>query len=133
LLPGDDPDAAAAEIERVAMQVDGMQDPVSHKPFRVTMTRGPMMHPSLIAIDSAVAVAVLRACRVMLGREPETVYRQSAFDQGYLNHVGIPAANFGPGEERFAHTNHDVASIERSVYAFLIAEHLATDEYKDRA
>jgi succinyl-diaminopimelate desuccinylase len=135
LLPGDDPDAAAAEIERVALQVDGMPDPVSHKPFRVTVARGPAMHPSLIAIDSPVAMALRRACRVMLGREPETVYGQSAFDQGYLNHVGIPTANFGPGEERFAHTDNDVASVERifdaaRVYAFLIADHLMPSEHE---
>ncbi len=129
LLPGDDPDAAAAEIERIAMQVDGMLDPVSGKPLRVEVTRGPAMHPSLITPQSAVAILLVRACRAMLGHEPETIYGKSAFDQGYLNHAGIPTANFGPGEQDFAHTDNDIASIERTfdaarVYAFLIADHL---------
>jgi len=66
----------------------------------------------------------------MLGYEPEAMYAQSAFDQGYLNHVGISTVNFGPGEQSFAHTDNDVASVERTfdtarVLAFLIAEKLS--------
>jgi acetylornithine deacetylase/succinyl-diaminopimelate desuccinylase-like protein len=129
LLPGDDADACAAEIERMAMQVDGMPDPVSGKPFRIEVTRGPVMHPSLIDIDSPVAQRLRRACVAMLGREPEPFYAQSAFDQGYLNHVGIPTANYGPGEQSLAHTANDVASVDRTfdaarVYAFLVADYL---------
>jgi acetylornithine deacetylase len=65
----------------------------------------------------------------MLGEEPEPYYAQSAFDQGYLNHVGIPTANYGPGEQSLAHTANDVASVHRTfeaarVYAFLVADYL---------
>jgi hypothetical protein len=65
----------------------------------------------------------------MLGRPAETAYAASAFDQGYLNHVGIPTANFGAGEDRFAHTDHDMASVERTadaarVYAFMMLDYL---------
>jgi acetylornithine deacetylase/succinyl-diaminopimelate desuccinylase-like protein len=106
-----------------------MLDPVSGRPLRVEVTRGAAMHPSLITLHSPVALVLARACRAMLGREPETMYGKSAFDQGYLNHVGIPTANFGPGEQEFAHTDNDIASVQRTfdaacVYAFLIADYL---------
>jgi acetylornithine deacetylase/succinyl-diaminopimelate desuccinylase-like protein len=130
LLPGEDPDDAAAEIENVAMLVDGMPDPVSGKPLRVVVTRGAFMHPSLVTSESPAVLQLLSACRAMLGYEPEAMYAQSAFDQGYLNHVGISTVNFGPGEQSFAHTDNDVASVERTfdtarVLAFLIAEKLS--------
>jgi succinyl-diaminopimelate desuccinylase len=132
LLPGDDPDVAAAEIERVAMSVDGMPDPVSGKPFGVTVTKGAYMHPSLVTRESPAARELAKACRAMLGYEPESFYAQSAFDQGYLNHVGISTVNFGPGEQLFAHTDNDIASASRvfdaaRVFAFLVADHLSGD------
>ena len=63
------------------------------------------------------------------GKAPETFYGQSAHDQGYLNAAGIPAANFGSGEQDFAHTDRDMASVDKTfaaakVYAWMIASHL---------
>ena len=129
LLPGDDPDAALAGIERVAMQVDGMADPVSGKPWRVEVTRGPFMYPSLVTAEAPIVGLVNRAAETMLGSAPETYFTSAAFDQGYLNHVGIPCANYGAGEDRFAHTDLDMASVARTadaarVYAFMIADYL---------
>jgi succinyl-diaminopimelate desuccinylase len=129
LLPGEDPDSAAAEIVRVAMQVDGMLDPASGKPMRVSVTRGAYMHPSLVTDESLCVQEIRKSCRVMLGYEPQATFGQSAFDQGYLNHVGISTINFGPGEQEFAHTDNDVASVQRTydaarVFAFLIADYL---------
>lgn len=130
LLPGDDPDAALAEIERVAMQVDGMADPASGETWRVEVAQGPFMYPSLVTADSPIVGLVNRAAETMLGAAPETTFASAAFDQGYLNHVGIPCANYGAGEDRFAHTDLDMASVARTadaarVYAFMIADYLA--------
>jgi acetylornithine deacetylase/succinyl-diaminopimelate desuccinylase-like protein len=129
LLPGEDPDEAFAEIERVAKQVEAFQDPVSRKGYGVEVRLGPFMYPSLVTEESPVVRALLRASEVMLGKAVETYYSPSAFDQGYLNHVGIPTANFGAGEHQYAHTDFDMASVERTtdaarVYAFMMLSHL---------
>ncbi len=94
LLPGEDPDEAFAEIERVAKEVEQFEDPVSGKRYGVEVRLGPFMYPSLVTTDSAVVRAILRASEVMLGKPVETYYSPSAFDQGYLNHVGIVDGEF---------------------------------------
>ena len=88
-LPGDDPNVAFAEIERVAKEVEQVKDPVSGKACSVDVRLGPFMYPSLVTTESPIVRAILRASEVMLGKPVETYYSPSAFDQGYLNHVGI--------------------------------------------
>jgi acetylornithine deacetylase/succinyl-diaminopimelate desuccinylase-like protein len=129
LLPGEDPNAAFAEIERIAKEIETFKDPVSGKGFSVDVRLGPFMYPSLVTPDSPVVRAILRASEVMLGAPSETYYSPSAFDQGYLNHVGIVTANYGAGEHQYAHTDNDMASVERTtdasrVYAFMILNYL---------
>ena len=129
LLPGEDPNEAFAELERIAKEVEQFKDPVSGKSFSVDMRLGPFMYPSLVTVDSPIVKALLRGSEVMLGKEVETYYSPSAFDQGYLNHVGIPTANFGAGEHQWAHTDYDMASVERTtdaarVYAFMMLDYL---------
>jgi acetylornithine deacetylase/succinyl-diaminopimelate desuccinylase-like protein len=124
LLPGEDPNEAFAEIERIAKEVEQLEDPVSGKAYGVDVRMGPFMYPSLVTTESTVVRALLRASEVMLGKAVETYYSPSAFDQGYLNHMGIPTANFGAGEHQYAHTDYDMASVERTtdsarIYAVL--------------
>ena len=129
LLPDEDPEAAAGEIARVALTLDGWPDPVSGKPFRVEVQIGPVMYASLVSETAPVVQLLKNGCEAMLGKAPETFYGQSAHDQGYLNAAGIPAANFGSGEQDFAHTDLDMASVDKTfaaakVYAWMIASHL---------
>jgi acetylornithine deacetylase/succinyl-diaminopimelate desuccinylase-like protein len=132
LLPGEDPDAVVEEIARVVRGVDGWADPVSGKPLRVEVEKGAVMYPSLVGEDSRVVRLVKAGCEAMLGAAPEAFYGQSAHDQGYLNFVGIETANFGSGEQAFAHTDLDMASVDRTfaaakVYAWMIAAYLGPD------
>jgi acetylornithine deacetylase/succinyl-diaminopimelate desuccinylase-like protein len=134
LLPGEDPDAAVAEISTIAMTVDGAKDPASGKashvkPWRVEVVKGPFMYPSLVSDSSEVVGALTRASQSALGVAPELFYQTNAFDQGYLNHIGIEACTYGPGEEKYAHTDLDMASVNRTrdaakVYAALILQRL---------
>ncbi|MGB0577960.1 MAG: M20 family metallopeptidase [Alphaproteobacteria bacterium] len=129
LLPGDDPHEKWEDIRKIVMQVDGMEDPASGQKWQVEMTEGPFMYPSLVEMDSPIVQAVCNAAEEMLGEAPETFYTTTAFDQGYLNHVGIPCANYGSGEDRFAHTDDDCSSVNRTrdtakVFAYMIADYL---------
>ena len=129
LLPGEDPEAAFPRIETVAKSVEDWPDPASGKPFRVEVKLGPFMYPSLVTTQSPVVQELFAASRAALGAEPETFYSPAAFDQGYLNHVGIPTVNWGPGEYKFAHTDFDLASVNRVrdaalVYATMILRRL---------
>jgi acetylornithine deacetylase/succinyl-diaminopimelate desuccinylase-like protein len=129
LLPGDDPDAAVAEVERVAASMNGWPDPISGKPLRVTVEKGPVMYASLVTEEAPVVRLLKAGCVAMLGEAPESFYGQSAHDQGYLNFVGISTANFGSGEQAFAHTDLDMASVDKTfdaakVYAWMIASYL---------
>jgi acetylornithine deacetylase/succinyl-diaminopimelate desuccinylase-like protein len=128
LLPGD-PNAAFAAIERVLKEVEQLKDPVSGKNFGIDVRMGPYMYPSLVTVESPIVKALLRGSEVMLGQPVETYFSPAAFDQGYLNHVGIPTANFGAGEHQWAHTDFDMASVERTtdsakVYAFMMLDYL---------
>ena len=130
LLPGEDPNEAFAEIEQAARRVEGFKDPVSGKAYGLDVRLGPFMYPSLVTEDSPVVQALLRASTIMLGEPAGTYYSPAAFDQGYLNHVGIPTANYGAGENQYAHTDFDMASVERTtdaarVLAFVMLDRLA--------
>jgi acetylornithine deacetylase len=129
LLPGESPDGAVAEIAATARSIDGAADPASGRPWRVEVQQGGMMYPSLVNADSDIVRALTRASEAALATTPETYYASNAFDQGYLNHIGIEACTYGPGEERFAHTDSDLASVDRTleaakVYAALIVQQL---------
>jgi acetylornithine deacetylase/succinyl-diaminopimelate desuccinylase-like protein len=130
LLPGETPEAAVAAIAAIGKTVDGAKDPASGNAWRVDVVQGPMMYPSLVTEDSAAARAVAQASQTALGAAPETYYATNAFDQGFLNHIGIEACTYGPGEAKYAHTDLDMASVDRTcdaakVYAALIMQRLA--------
>lgn len=130
LLPGEDPDAAVADIANCASAVALESDPASGKTCTIDVAKGAFMYPSLVEADDAVVGAVVAASLAMTGRTPPMYYAPSAFDQGYLNHIGIATCSYGPGEYQFAHTDLDMASIDRTfeaakVYSFLALRHLS--------
>lgn len=131
LLPGEDADLVVAEIAAVVNSMNGWLDPISGKPLNAEVQKGAVMHPSLVSEDSKVVRLIKSAGLAMLGYAPETFYGQSAHDQGYLNSVGIETANFGSGEQAFAHTDLDMASVDSTfdaakVYAWMIASYLGS-------
>jgi acetylornithine deacetylase len=129
LLPGEDPNDAWAQIDELVKKIDGMKDPESGQAWAVEFTRGPFMYPSLLNDEAPIVKLISSSAEKMLGEKPATFYSTAAFDQGYLNHMGIPCANYGCGEDPFAHTDSDCASVDRTrdaakVMACMIAGYL---------
>jgi acetylornithine deacetylase len=129
LLPGEDPNAAFEVIAKSAKRLEGMQDPASGLNWSVDTKLGPFMYPSLLPADGKAARLISDAMREIVGHEPETYFTTAAFDQGYLNHIGIECVNFGPGEYHYAHTDLDMASVTRTrqsavIYARAILSYL---------
>lgn len=100
LLPGDDPEEAAAEIRAVIGEFS---------PYRVTVQADVFMLPALVATDdpgvralqaahAAVRVGTPPSSGGELGGEPaQTVHLQGAFDAGWSCAVGIPTVMYGAG------------------------------------
>ena len=129
LLPSEDPNDAWAQIDELVKKIDGMKDPESGQAWAVEFTRGPFMYPSLLNDEAPIVKLISSSAEKMLGEKPATFYSTAAFDQGYLNHMGIPCANYGCGEDPFAHTDSDCASVDRTrdaakVMACMIADYL---------
>ena len=84
LLPGDDPDAAVAEV---AGALDGLDASVS---------RGATMLPALVDEDTTVVTALQGGAEQELGHRLETFYPRSTFDAGHACAIGVPAVMCGP-------------------------------------
>jgi acetylornithine deacetylase/succinyl-diaminopimelate desuccinylase-like protein len=94
LLPGEEPDAAVAEIEDVLVGLP------------VTVERAATMLPALVDPSATVVTALQAGAQATRGRPLETVYRRDTFDAGYACSLGVPAVMCGPSTSDFG--GHDV-------------------------
>ncbi len=86
LLPGDDPDAAVAEVRAVIGDL---------APYGVTVMRGVTMLPALVPPDDP-GVRMLQAANVAVrGHEAEVRYGQGTFDAGGPCALGVPTVMYG--------------------------------------
>lgn len=108
LRPGDSPEAALAELQ-------GFVGPVP--PFEITYETGPFMYPYELAPEDRLPRLLREAFVRELGREPEYSYSSGGLDAGYLQHRGIQALMFGPGDTTLAHTADDLVSVDACVEA----------------
>jgi acetylornithine deacetylase/succinyl-diaminopimelate desuccinylase-like protein len=84
LLPGDDPEAAVAEV---ASALEGLD---------VSVRRGAAMLPALVDESATVVIALQRGAKQTLGHELDTFYPRSTFDAGYACALGVPTVMCGP-------------------------------------
>jgi acetylornithine deacetylase/succinyl-diaminopimelate desuccinylase-like protein len=86
LLPGEDVDAAVAEVRAAVGDLS---------PWRVEVERDVSMLPALVDERAPVVHALQAAGARVLGRPVPVVYPRSCFDAGGLTAAGIPAVMFG--------------------------------------
>jgi acetylornithine deacetylase/succinyl-diaminopimelate desuccinylase-like protein len=119
LLPGEDPDAVVAELERVVAAT-------VRPPFTAQIAVARRWPP--YAIDAARPVVQAAAAAVRAsGREPGFAMDSAANDSSWLDAAGIDTVLLGPGEPTAAHaTDESVAPREVAaavaVYARLMAQ-----------
>lgn len=116
LLPGEDPDAARAGLERFVLSV------VPDANARVTVVNS--MHPYGVDLGCKTLIALTRAARAALGSDPLSGPLPFATNAGLACASGIETVAFGPG--RIADLGDDehvaaaqLAAAERVLAAFL--------------
>lgn len=109
LLPGEDPDAAFAQIEQVVKSTS------ASAPWKIDVRRGPFMYPCVISGDGAFLHHV-RAGHAAQGLPaPETFFSHGALDAGFLVAQGCEASMWGPGRMELFHTEDESLLIDELV------------------
>jgi acetylornithine deacetylase/succinyl-diaminopimelate desuccinylase-like protein len=115
LLPGEEPDAAVAEIEAALAGLP------------VTVERAATMLPALVDPEATVVRALQAGAEAALGRRLETLYRRDTFDAGYPCSLGVPTVMCGPstsdfgGREVLGEDAVDPAALHESAAVFAAA------------
>ena len=103
LLPGEEPDAVFREIQEALQNLPG---------WSIAVTRGAFMYPSEVARDAPLVAAISSATGELTDRESDFFYSPAALDAGFLNRNSIETIMFGPGDLRFAHTDHEAVPLK---------------------
>lgn len=106
LLPGEDPEAALAQIAECA------QLPA---PWQVETRKGPFMYPCEIAADGAL-LAAIRTGHARAGLPlPATFYSHGSLDAGYLVKQGCETVMWGPGRMEQFHSDEEFVLVSELV------------------
>jgi acetylornithine deacetylase/succinyl-diaminopimelate desuccinylase-like protein len=88
LIPGDDPDAAVAEVRNTIGDMS---------PYEVCIQRGVCTLPAIVSANDPWVSAFVAAGKHGGDGPLETMYALGSFDAGALTLIGIPAVTFGAG------------------------------------
>jgi succinyl-diaminopimelate desuccinylase len=116
LRPGEDPDAALAQLRGFVGDL---------APFEVAFETGPYMYPYEIEPDARLPRLIEEGFRAAVGRAPDHSHAHGGLDAGYLEHRGIEALMFGPGDPRLAHTADDLVRLDDCVDAAAVYAEVA--------
>lgn len=98
LLPGEDPEEAYQDIASAITLGD---------PWKLEWTRGPVMCPNEISVDSPIFAQITKAFERAVNRPPVPFYCNFALDAGLLGKKGIEAVMLGPGDVEQFHSDEE--------------------------
>jgi succinyl-diaminopimelate desuccinylase len=116
LLPGEGPEVA----------LELLPEPGQRGMPKIEVELGDSMLPAALSESAPPLVALRAAHQSELGRPAAMKWMSGSTDMGYLNHIGIPSACFGPGDEKLAHTDDERVSVEQAVQAARVYARLLT-------
>lgn len=102
LLPGDDPEAALADLRAACAELGD---------WAIDVEPGPLMHPSEVSPDDELVVLLSEALAAASGGAASLMHSHGCIDAGFFNARGIPAVMLGPGEQAMWHTDEESVSL----------------------
>lgn len=107
LVPGEDPAAVVADLERAVVAAAGAQDGV-----RVTCTCIKSWPPCLLDERSPLAAAARRTAR-RHGYDDRFGFDDACNDASFLAEAGVPTLIWGPGAPEAAHTSQERVAVRQ--------------------
>jgi acetylornithine deacetylase/succinyl-diaminopimelate desuccinylase-like protein len=103
LLPGETPEAV----------MDYLRDELTvEPPLRCSLSRGPFMYGAALDPKAELMVEIEAALKKHSLDMPKTFFADGALDLGYLQHHGVQAVKWGPGDPAQFHTDNEQVSVE---------------------
>jgi acetylornithine deacetylase len=104
LLPGETPEAVIDHLRR---------ELTVEPPLRCSLSRGPFMYGAALDPKSDLMVEIEQALRAQSLDMPKTYFADGALDLGYLQHHGVQAVKWGPGDPSQFHTDNEQVSVDQ--------------------
>jgi len=124
MVPGETQASCLAEIQQLLNRLSA-EDPdfkatleVDRPDWKWERIKKRGLNPAVTPTDAAIVKALKRAHQAVVGESVELGYTNGYMDMDFLvNDLGIPTANYGPGDTVFSHTDHERLDIDELLKA----------------
>ncbi len=122
ILPGETEEKVLGEMEDIAVEVR-RRDPRFGVELEIVTRTSPMLEDP----GGEPVVTLGRGAEKVMGRTVEVGAWRFGTDAPYIIESGIPCVGFGPGDERYAHTDSDHVAVDEVLTAARVYAQLLED------